>query len=85
MFGTKQLKGFTKTIWGSLKRILRGRNAIALYEDIRCRREICQTCEFLIGSTRKTFHCESCGCQINLKIMFTTSECPEGKWEAVDY
>ena len=85
MFSTKKLKGFTATVWGSFKRILKGRNAVASYEDIQTRRGICQACEFLIGSTRKTFRCESCGCQISLKIMFSTSECPERKWEAVDY
>ena len=85
MFRTKQLKGFIATICGSFRRILRGRHAIASYEDIRVRRESCQACEFLIGSTRKTLRCESCGCQISLKIMFSTAECPEGKWEAVDY
>ena len=80
-----QIKSFLGAMGFTLRKLLRGENAFADYEDIQSRREICHSCEFLIGNSRKTFRCESCGCNISLKIMFITAECPEGKWKVLDY
>ena len=79
-----EIKSFLGAMGLTLRKLLRGENAIADYEDIQFRREICHSCEFLIGDSRKTFSCKSCGCNISLKIMFTTAECPEEKWKVLD-
>ena len=80
-----QIKSFLGTMGLTLRKLLRGDNSIADYEDIQSRREICHSCEFLTGNSKKTFSCKSCGCNISLKIMFITAECPERKWKVLDY
>ena len=80
-----QIKRFLGTMGLTLRKLLRGDNAIADYGDIQSRWEICHSCEFLSGNSRKTFSCKSCGCNISMKIMFITAECPEEKWKALDY
>jgi hypothetical protein len=80
-----EIKSFLGTMGLTLRKLLWGENVIADYEDIQSRRMICYSCEFLTGKTKKTFSCLSCNCNISLKIMFTTAECPEGKWKTMDY
>ena len=80
-----QIKSFLGTMGLTFRELLRGDNAIADYEEIQSRWEICQSCEFLTGNSKKTFSCKSCGCNISLKIMFITAECPERKWKVLDY
>ena len=80
-----EIKSFLGTMGLTLRKLLRGENAIADYEDIQSRRMICYSCEFLTGKTKKIFSCLSCNYNISLKIMFTTAECPEGKWKTLDY
>ena len=84
MISRAKIKDVVLTMWNAFRKFLRGKNAIAEYEDIHYRRMICQKCEFLTGSNRKTYRCKSCDCLISLKIMFTTSKCPENKWQAID-
>ena len=62
-----------------------GEKAIAKLEDRYNRRDICFFCEFKKGYFKKYYHCTSCQCFISTKLIFTTSECPEGKWGALDY
>ena len=80
-----QIKSFLGTMDLTLRKLLQGDNAIADYEDIQSRWEICHSCEFLTENSKKTFSCKAYGCNISLKIMFTTAECPEGKWKTLDY
>ena len=81
----ERIKGFFTNLRLILKQFLGGGRAMAKFEDVQQRRSICQDCEFLRGAKRKTQICESCGCLIRLKIMFTTSECPEKKWGSFEY
>tara|TARA_B100000029_G_C17556138_1_gene951728 strand:+ start:1686 stop:1925 length:240 start_codon:yes stop_codon:yes gene_type:complete len=76
-------KGFFKTISKSIYYYLKGRRAIAKFQDVEERRKICYSCDYLRGSSKKTLMCDSCGCLISLKIMFITSECPENKWPLI--
>ena len=69
----------------TLRKILRGENAIADYKDSQSRLVNCNSCKFLTGKTKNIFNCLSCNCNIILKIIFTTTECPEGKWKTLDY
>lgn len=39
------------------------------------RLNICNSCEFYVGS-----RCSKCGCQMRVKTTLTTSSCPIGKW-----
>jgi hypothetical protein len=40
--------------------------------------DICNKCEFYVGS-----RCSKCGCQMRVKTTLATSSCPIGKWGAV--
>ena len=60
-------------------------NAIAKMEDLNNRCDICFSCEFKTGKSKKYFRCTSCNYYINTKTIFTTSEFPEGKWKTLDY
>ena len=48
-----QIKSFLGTMRLTLRNLLRGDNAIADYEDIESRREICHSCEFLTENSKK--------------------------------
>lgn len=76
---------FLKTMKLSLRKLLRGEHAIAEYEDIKIRRDICRKCEFFKQTRGRPDYCLSCGCNIKLKVMFITADCPEGKWGSLDY
>ena len=80
-----EIKSSLETIRLTLRKLLWGENAIADYEDIKYQRMICYCCEFLTGKTKIIFCCLSCNCNISLKIMFTTAECPEGELKTLDY
>ena len=69
----------------SFQKILMGENAIAKMEDLNNRRDIWFSCEFKTGKSKKYFRYTSCNYYINPKIIFTTSEFPEGKWKTLDY
>ena len=45
------------------------------------RAKICHECEYY---TRFTKQCKECGCLINLKISFSQTSCPVGKWKSVE-
>jgi hypothetical protein len=42
------------------------------------RLNICNSCEFYVGS-----RCSKCGCQMRVKTTLATSSCPIGKWGPV--
>ena len=68
-----------------MRKILRGENAIAEYEDIKIRRDICRTCDFVQKKNGLPDRCLSCGCNVRLKIMFINESCPEEKWGELNY
>lgn len=83
-----------KTIWENRAKILEGvRNTIIrdeLVEDVaKMRREICDACEYLdtkgkdcaVKGTQPC--CGDCGCSLTFKTRSLSSECPQGKWEAI--
>ena len=83
-----------KSIWENRKKILEGvRNTILrdeLVEDVaKMRRDICDTCEYLdvkgkecaVKGTQPC--CADCGCSLTFKTRSLSSECPQGKWEAI--
>jgi hypothetical protein len=83
-----------KSIWENRKKILEGvRNTILrdeLVEDIaRMRRDICDECEYLdtkgkecaVKGTQPC--CGDCGCSLTFKTRSLSSDCPQGKWEAL--
>ena len=83
-----------KSIWENRAKILEGvRNTILrdeLVEDIaRMRRNICDNCEYLdtkgkecaIKGTQPC--CAECGCSLTFKTRSLSSDCPQGKWEAI--
>ncbi len=80
-----QLYNFIETIGLAFQKLIMGENAIAKLEDINNRRDICISCEFKTGKSNRNYRCTSCNCNISTKIIFTTSECPEGKWKTLDY
>ena len=79
-----EIESFLGTMGLTLRKLLRGENAIADYENIQFRGMICDSWEFLTRRTKKTFSCLSCNCNISLKIMFITAECLEEKWNNLD-
>ena len=80
-----QIYKFLKTIRLAFQKQLMGKKAIAKLEDIYNRRDICFSCEYKTGYFKKYCHFTSCQCLISTKVIFTTSECPEGKWGTLDY
>ena len=76
---------FIKIIKLSIQKVLRHEIAVANKKDIQSRREICNSCEFITGKFKINYRCISCNCNISTKVIFTTSECPEGKWGTLDY
>ena len=80
-----QLYNFLETIRLTFQKQLIGEKAIAKLVDRCNRRNICFSCEFKKGYFKKYYRCISCECLIITKLIFTTSECPEGKWGTLDY
>ena len=80
-----QICNFLETIRIAFQKQLTGGKAIAKSEDRYNRRDICFSCEFKKGYFKKYYRCTSCQCLISTKLIFTTSECPEGKWGTLDY
>ena len=80
-----QIYNFLETIRLAFQKRLMGEKAIAKLEDRYNRRDICFSCEFKKGYFKKYYRCISCKCLISTKLIFTTSECPEGKWGTLDY
>ena len=80
-----QIYNFLETIRIAFQKQLTGGKAIAKLEDRYNRRDICFSCEFKKGYFKKYYHFISCQCLISTKLIFTTSECPEGKWGTLDY
>ena len=80
-----QIYNFLETIRLAFQKRLIGEKAIAKLEDRCNRRSICFLCEFKKGYFKKYYRCTSCECLIITKLIFTTSECPEGKWGTLDY
>jgi len=83
-----------KSIWENRKKILEGvRNTILrdeLVEDVaRMRREICDKCEYLDKKGKQCAMkgtqpcCGDCGCSLTFKTRSLSSDCPQGKWEAL--
>ena len=79
-----KISTFIHTLRISLKRILRGENAIAEYDDVISRLNICRSCEFKKGDNLKYMRCEACSCLIQLKIRMAASECPKNKWLSIE-
>ena len=69
------------TFW----KLIRGENAVAKLEDIINCRDICFYCEYKTGKYNGNCRCTSRNYNISAKIIFITSECPEGKWKTLDY
>ena len=80
-----QMYNFLETIRLAFQKQLMGEKAIAKLEDRYNRRDICFSCEFKKGYLKKYYRCASCQCLIITKLIFTTSEYPEGKWGTLDY
>ncbi len=85
MFLSTYIYNIIGTIGLAFRKLIRGEKAIAKLEDINNRRDICFSCEFKTGKLKKYNRCTSCNCLISAKVIFTTSECPEDKWGALDY
>ena len=62
-----------------------GEKAIPKLEDRDNRCDIYFSCEFKKGYFKKYHRCTSSQCLISTILIFTTSECPEDKWRALDY
>ena len=80
-----RIYNFLKTIRIAFQKQLTGGKAIAKLEDRYNRRDICFSCELKKRYFKKYYHCTSCQCLISTKLIFTTSEYPEGKWGTLDY
>ena len=75
-----QIYNFLETIRLAFQKRLMGEKAIAKLEGRYNRCDISFSCEFKKGYFKKYYRCKSCQCLISTKLIFTTSECPEGKW-----
>jgi hypothetical protein len=51
--------------------------------QIQERLDICKECTNKYRLTKTTLICKSCGCVMNLKVTFSRSKCPIGKWKEV--
>ena len=80
-----QIYNFLETIRLAFQKQLVGEKAITQLEEIYNRRDICFSCEFEKGYFKKYYRCRSCECLISTKVIFTTSDCLEGKWGTLDY
>ena len=80
-----QIYKFLETIRLAFQKQLMGENAITKLEDINNHLYICFSCEYKTGKSNSNYRCTSCNYSISTKIIFTTSECPEGKWKTLDY
>jgi len=83
-----------KKIWKNKEAILEGiKNNIFKKENIEViakeRNKICKACDFLdttgdnCAVPLTSPCCALCGCSLKFKLRSLSSECPEGKWEAV--
>ena len=75
---------FMNILFSSLKRLLSNGNVIADFNDIEYRLKICRLCEYKRGDTLKNMKCEICECRIRYKVRLSSSDCPAGKWTALD-
>jgi hypothetical protein len=88
------MKAVLKTIWENRKGILEGiKNSVIrdeFVEDIaRMRHDICEKCEYIdlkgkqcaVKGTKPC--CADCGCSLAFKTRSLSSECPQGKWDAI--
>ena len=69
----KMVKSFTKDLAKYIKE--GGKNVTPSEYAIRL--DTCNTCEFLKKSSMR---CGSCGCLLEHKAKWKTTDCPEGKW-----
>lgn len=58
-----------------LKNALSGKQTIADDEERERRWSICQACPMLQND-----RCTQCGCYMKIKVAFTSTSCPIGKW-----
>ena len=70
------IKKLSSLIKATLKQVKAG-CPIASEEEQEMRVSTCASCELL---QKYNFTCGSCGCYLQYKIPWETSECPEGKW-----
>tara|TARA_Y100000034_G_C6823753_1_gene371238 strand:- start:535 stop:936 length:402 start_codon:yes stop_codon:yes gene_type:complete len=73
--------------WRSLKAFVRGRRVLTSPEKSQYRWEMCKECPHLKydetnpDTGKRDGRCTECGCFMNIKVHFESSECPIGRWK----
>ena len=76
--------------WKSLKAFMKGENVITSQTVAEKRWNVCLKCPHLLfdetnpDTNRKDGRCTHCGCFMNVKVHYSTAECPIGKWSKCD-
>tara|TARA_R100000008_G_scaffold80032_1_gene62157 strand:+ start:391 stop:777 length:387 start_codon:yes stop_codon:yes gene_type:complete len=84
---SQMVRDLATTHWKSLKAFIKGKQVITPQEVAEERWKICQQCpELLYDQTnpdtgKKDGRCTKCGCFMNVKVHYSTAECPIGKWK----
>jgi len=71
----KQIISFTKAAYTQVKQ----KNPIRSDIEIEKLREICKMCEYFSDNKGRP-RCKKCGCYMNVKQRWATSNCIIGKW-----
>jgi hypothetical protein len=72
--------------WKSLKAFVKGEKVLTTQEEAVRRWKICEQCPFLKydetnpDTGKKDGRCLHCGCFMNVKVHYHTSECPDKRW-----
>ena len=84
---SQQIRDLATTHWRSLKAFIKGKQVITTQEEAERRWEICKKCTHLKydetnpDTGKKDGRCTHCGCFMNVKVHYSTAECPIGKWD----
>tara|TARA_Y100001937_G_scaffold87794_1_gene118799 strand:- start:2112 stop:2492 length:381 start_codon:yes stop_codon:yes gene_type:complete len=76
--------------WKSLKAFMKGENIITSQAVAEKRWSICLKCPHLLfdetnpDTNKKDGRCTHCGCFMNVKVHYSTAECPIDKWSKCD-
>ena len=83
---SQMVRDLAVTHWRSLKAFMRGKHVIVPQEIAQERWNECIKCDRLLydeinpDTDKKDGRCTECGCFMNVKTHYATSECPIEKW-----
>jgi len=84
---SQMIRNIATDHWRSLKAWMRGSQVITTQKEAERRWEICKQCPHLKydetnpDTGKRDGRCTHCGCFMNVKVHYATSECPIDKWK----